>query len=158
MISILGFRAVYFSIRKPTEDERHGARPPAVRMATFAYGSRGLARRGVGRCWDRAMAQIWARVCRPSAVNGMAACAVRLTRSRLPAALERAMGPRERCQRRAAAADMEEFRDLRLSSLFVANRSARTAETCRAVIAGSNRYLPASAACGIQSWLRLGLF
>ena len=38
MISILGFLAVYFSIRKPTEDERHGARPPAVRIATFAYG------------------------------------------------------------------------------------------------------------------------
>ena len=35
---MLGFRAVYFSIRKPTEDERHGARPPAVRIATFAYG------------------------------------------------------------------------------------------------------------------------
>ena len=29
---------MYFSIRKPTEDERHGARPPAVKMATFAYG------------------------------------------------------------------------------------------------------------------------
>jgi len=42
MISILGFRAVYFSIRKPTDDERHGARPPAVRMATFAYGMHGL--------------------------------------------------------------------------------------------------------------------
>ena len=38
MISILGFLAVYFSIRKPTEEERHGARPPAVRMATFACG------------------------------------------------------------------------------------------------------------------------
>ena len=53
MISIDGFRAVYFSIRKPTEDERHGARPPAVKIATFAYGWRGLARRGVGRGGDR---------------------------------------------------------------------------------------------------------
>ena len=42
MISILGFRAVYFSMRKPTEDERHGARPPAVRIATFAYGIHSL--------------------------------------------------------------------------------------------------------------------
>jgi len=53
MISILGFLAVYFSIRNPTEDERHGARPPAVRMATFAYGSRGLARGGAGRGGER---------------------------------------------------------------------------------------------------------
>ena len=71
MISILGFRAVYFSIRKPTEEERHGARPPAVKIATFAYDLMGLARRGAGRGGDRgggAMAQIWARVCRPSAV------------------------------------------------------------------------------------------
>ena len=51
MISILGFRAVYFSIRKPTEDERHGARPPAVKMATFAYGSRGLFVCGRGEGW-----------------------------------------------------------------------------------------------------------
>ena len=71
MISIDGFRAVYFSIRKPTEDERQGARPPAVNIATFAYDLMGLARRGVGRGGDRrggAMAQISARVCRPSAV------------------------------------------------------------------------------------------
>ena len=54
MISILGFRAVYFSIRKPTEDERHGARPPAVRIATFAYMGDGFrARGGVGRGGDR---------------------------------------------------------------------------------------------------------
>ena len=53
MISIDGFLAVYFSMRKPTAEDRHGARPPAVRMATFAYGSRGLARRGVGRGGDR---------------------------------------------------------------------------------------------------------
>ena len=39
---MLGFRAVYFSIRKPTEDERHGARPPAVKIATFAYGMHSL--------------------------------------------------------------------------------------------------------------------
>ena len=44
---------MYFSIRKPTEDERHGARPPAVNIATFAYGIRGLARVGVGRGGDR---------------------------------------------------------------------------------------------------------
>ena len=49
MISIDEFRAVYFSIRKPTEDERHGARPPAVKIATFAYDLMGLARVGVGR-------------------------------------------------------------------------------------------------------------
>ena len=42
MISMLGFLAVYFSIRKPTEDERHGARPPAVKIATFAYGMHSL--------------------------------------------------------------------------------------------------------------------
>ena len=53
MISMLGFRAVYFSIRKPTEEERHGARPPAVKIATFAYGWRGLARVGAGRGGDR---------------------------------------------------------------------------------------------------------
>ena len=33
---------MYFSIRKPTEDERQGARPPAVRIATFAYGLHSL--------------------------------------------------------------------------------------------------------------------
>ena len=33
---------MYFSIRKPTEDERQGARPPAVRIATFAYGMHSL--------------------------------------------------------------------------------------------------------------------
>ena len=57
--------------------------------------------------WGRGggvMPQIWPRICRPSAVNGRAASAARRTRSRLPAALERATGPRERCQRRAAAA------------------------------------------------------
>ena len=53
MISMLGFLAVYFSIRKPTEDERHGARPPAVKIATFAYGGRGLARVRVGRGGER---------------------------------------------------------------------------------------------------------
>ena len=53
MISILGFLAVYFSIRKPTEDERHGARPPAVNIATFAYMGGGLARMGVGRGRER---------------------------------------------------------------------------------------------------------
>ena len=53
MISMLGFLAVYFSMRKPTEDERHGARPPAVKIATFAYGWRGLVRTGVGRGGDR---------------------------------------------------------------------------------------------------------
>ena len=71
MISIDGFLAVYFSMRKPTAEDRHGARPPAVRMATFAYDLMGLARRGAGRGGDRgggAMAQIWARICRPSAV------------------------------------------------------------------------------------------
>jgi len=36
MISMDGSRAVYFSMRKPTDEERHGARPPAVRMATLA--------------------------------------------------------------------------------------------------------------------------
>ena len=40
---------------------------------------------------------------------------------------------------------------------IVANRSARTAETCRAAVAGSNRYSPASAACGIHTWLRMSL-
>ena len=53
MISILGFRAVYFSMRKPTEELRHGARPPAVRIATFAYDLMGLARVGVGRGGER---------------------------------------------------------------------------------------------------------
>ena len=102
---------MYFSIRKPTLDERQGARPPAVRMATFAYIGDGFrARGGVGWgrvLWGRGggvMPQIWPRICRPSAVNGRAASAARRTRSRLPAALERATGPRERCQRRAAAA------------------------------------------------------
>ena len=37
MISIDGFLAVYFSMRNPTAEDRQGARPPAVRMATFAY-------------------------------------------------------------------------------------------------------------------------
>ena len=104
---------MYFSIRKPTEDERHGARPPAVKIATFAYGMHSLgsfrARGGVeyrvcGRCAARprrrrgraAMAQIWARICRPSAGRALKACAARPTRSRLPAGLERATGPRER--------------------------------------------------------------
>ena len=75
MISIDGLRAVYFSIRKPTEDERHGARPPAVRIATFAYIGDGFrARGGVGWgrvLWGRGggvMPQIWPRICRPSAV------------------------------------------------------------------------------------------
>ena len=99
MISIDGFLAVYFSMRKPTAELRQGARPPAVRMATFAYGSRGLARMGVGRGGERrggAMAQIWARICRPSAAHAPVACAVRPTRSRLPAALKHAAGRRER--------------------------------------------------------------
>ena len=42
MISIDGFLAVYFSMRKPTAELRQGARPPAVRMATFAYGMHSL--------------------------------------------------------------------------------------------------------------------
>ena len=143
MISIDGFLAVYFSMRKPTAEDRHGARPPAVRMATFAYGMHSLgsfrARGGVeyrvcGRCAARprrrrgraAMAQIWGRICWPSAVNGMAACAVRPTRSRLPAALERATGPRERSQRRAAAAVRHDFFVPRKIMLVVANRSARS--------------------------------
>ena len=68
MISIDGFLAVYFSIRKPTEDERQGARPPAVRMATFAYDLMGLRARGGWGGGDRgsrrggAMAQIWRRL------------------------------------------------------------------------------------------------
>ena len=37
---------MYFSIRKPTEDERHGARPPAVNIATFAYIGDGFRARG----------------------------------------------------------------------------------------------------------------
>ena len=55
MISILGFLAVYFSIRKPTEDERHGARPPAVRIATFAYIGDGFRARGGGRVGSGAL-------------------------------------------------------------------------------------------------------
>ena len=42
MISIDGFLAVYFSMRNPTAELRQGARPPAVRMATFAYGMHSL--------------------------------------------------------------------------------------------------------------------
>mgnify|MGYP004384494129 CR=1 FL=1 len=133
-----GFLAVYFSIRKPTEDERQGARPPAVRIATFAYGMHSLgsfrARGGVGyrvcgRCAARprrrrgraAMAQIWARICRPSAVNGMAACAARPTRSRLPAARERATGPGERFHWCAAVSQTEDFYVLWFCSSAVAN-------------------------------------
>ena len=41
-----GFLAVYFSMRKPTAEDRHGARPPAVRMATFAYIGDGFRARG----------------------------------------------------------------------------------------------------------------
>ena len=33
---------MYFSMRNPTAEDRHGARPPAVRMATFAYGMHSL--------------------------------------------------------------------------------------------------------------------
>ena len=47
-----GFLAVYFSMRKPTAELRQGARPPAVRMATFAYMGDGFrAPGGVG--WGR---------------------------------------------------------------------------------------------------------
>ena len=103
---------MYFSIRKPTEDERHGARPPAVKMATFAYDLMGLARRGLGRGGDRGGGVIRVRICQPSAVNGRAAGAARRTRSRLPAALARATGQRERYHWCAAAAEMEDFYDL----------------------------------------------
>ena len=131
MISILGFRAVYFSIRKPTLDERQGARPPAVRMATFAYIGDGFrARGGVGWgrvLWGRGggvMPQIWPRICRPSAVNGRAAGAVRLTRSRLPAALGRATGPRERCHWCAAAAETEDFSHDQASERYIPYRQS----------------------------------
>ena len=116
-----------------------------------------------GRCAARprrrrgraAMAQIWGRICWPSAARALKACAARPTRSRLPAALEHATGPRERSLWCAAAAEMEDFHGLFLPSRVVANRIARTAEACGAAVAGSNRYSPASAACGTQSWLRL---
>ena len=112
MISIDGFLAVYFSMRKPTAEDRHGARPPAVRMATFAYIGVGwrvcgvvlcFAREGVwgvcGYAFGAAAAAAWAgrdgadlgRICRPSATAGKA-CAARPTRSRLPAALEHGNG------------------------------------------------------------------
>ena len=44
---------------------------------------------------------------------------------------------------------------LERSCLLSPTAAREAAETCQAVIAGSNRYSPASAACGIQSWLRL---
>ena len=44
---------------------------------------------------------------------------------------------------------------LKRSCLLSPTAAREAAETCQAVIAGSNRYSPASAACGIQSWLRL---
>ena len=44
---------------------------------------------------------------------------------------------------------------LKRPCLLSPTAAREAAETCQAVIAGSNRYSPASAACGIQSWLRL---
>ena len=151
---------MYFSIRKPTEDERHGARPPAVKIATFAYdliwfGLVSRARdRVCGRCAARprrrrgraVIVQIWLRICRPSAVNGRAASAARLTRSRLPAALDRATGPRERCHRRAAAAEMEDFPCCRPSG-FVSSDGLKSHRASSRGVA----HVPVSAACGIHT-------
>ena len=80
--------------------------------------------RGSRRRRGRAViVQICARICRPSAVNGRAAGAARLTRSRLPAALARATGPRERCHWCAAAAEMHDFHACRPSGLLAAAAS-----------------------------------
>ena len=53
------------------------------------------------------------------------------------------------------AEKIDDFRDLACTGLLSPTAIARTAEACRAAIAGSDGYSPASAVCGIQSWLRL---
>ena len=103
------------------------------------------------------MAQIYRRICRPSAVNGMAACAVRLTRSRLPAALARATGPGERCQRRAAAAVRHDFFMLFWYRSRFGRGSTMHQPRSPALRKGAMKgFLPVSAACDIHTWcLRL---
>ena len=81
MISILGFLAVYFSIRKPTEDERQGARPPAVRIATFAYGMHTLGSFRAARfAREGARSIVLARFAREGAWSSV--CVVRVRRGR----------------------------------------------------------------------------
>jgi len=160
---------VYFSMRKPTAELRQGARPPAVRMATFAYGMHSFgsfcARGGVGyRVCGRCAARPRRRRGRPrwprsgGASAGLPPYLCKLHAPPVP----RAHGCQQRWngQRDGAsgAVGVQRPRKPRISATCKTPRplsptAARTAEACRAVIAGSNRYSPASAACGIQSWL-----
>ena len=90
--------------------------------------------------------QIYRRICRPSAVNGRAAGAARPTCSRLPAALDRATGPGERCHWCAAAAEMEDFPCCR-PSCFVSSDGLKSHRASSRGVA----HVPVSAACGIHT-------
>ena len=166
---MLGFRAVYFSIRKPTEDERHGARPPAVRMATFACGGvRGSCARA-GAVWGARGAGSAAAASAGLGVPGHRVAAAVFCRARN--AKHRALFARFERQgpQRPAAATKNVQRDggtalpspaARRSAGFhmiwqasdtvhIGNRKQRACQR-RLVRVGS----PVSAACDIHTWLR----
>ena len=168
MISILGFRAVYFSIRKPTEDERHGARPPAVKIATFAcggvrgscaragavWGCAGGGERGGGVCGPRGAGSP-GRSRRLSGTEHEAPrpfCSFRAPRAAAPGRRNQNVqrDGRQALPSSVGAPQRRIPQILQVSDTArIGNRKQRACQ-CRLVRVGS----PVSAACDIQSWLR----
>ena len=165
---MLGFRAVYFSIRKPTEEERHGARPPAVRMATFACG-------GVRGSCARA-GPVWGGVrggerggggCGPQGAGppgrSRRFCRSRNAKHRVLLLVSSAKGrgarppqPKRAARRQTSASKSGGAPQRRIPQILqvsdtarIGNRKQRACQ-CRLVRVGS----PVSAACDIHTWLR----
>ncbi len=166
---MLGFRAVYFSIRKPTEDERHGARPPAVRMATFAcggvrsscaragavWGCAGGGERGGGVCGPRGAGSP-GRSHRFLCRRGTRSTASFLLVSSAKGRSARPPQPKRAARRQTSASKsggapqrwIPRIRQVS-DTARIGNRKQRACQR-RLVRVGS----PVSAACDIHTWLR----